>query len=428
MIVGVINMPGRKAYKGQSIKTRFFALGIPLFPTSTIYKVSQNLGIEIPMTGKDIYHAYAKVHFGLLGIAGLMFGSNMRGSESTTKIFLIIVSLGLLAASLKSWISNGEVKAEEAERRRIFSAASLYNMSPEELPFRVQQSLFRELLKIYVGKFSTVEWQQDILKGNIHKDNAALLYTMSYYQNTMTPAAANANMVKTVEDRIQQLKKGKTRVSDNSRSSSSTSSTQSTSSNQSSATTPPIHTVPPMATGFTASPPPTPKTKPQDQTTTPRANPSTSLPDSSSMNAKDRLKIIEAKEKMNGQLGLVGAMIFFAFVAVAFISGGGGMTMFYTFLGVFIVFALITASVFLIPYRNINKDLKNKEKIKVTVRVVDMQVEGGTAYLVVQANKYNIKTLTASKKYGTTALLNKDLEIYIGKESHTLLEILKVSY
>ncbi|MEL6973650.1 MAG: hypothetical protein AAFO02_26095 [Bacteroidota bacterium] len=62
------------------------------------------------------------------------------------------------------------------------------------------------------------------------------------------------------------------------------------------------------------------------------------------------------------------------------------------------------------------------------MRIKDMTEEFGTAYLVLKPNTYGIKKLTAPAKYYSTALLNQELEIYVAKESHTLLEIVGARY
>ncbi|MEL6973334.1 MAG: hypothetical protein AAFO02_24445 [Bacteroidota bacterium] len=126
MRIGIINMPGRKGYEDQSLRTRFFILGLPLFPTGCYYKISDNLGINIPLKGEDILHAFAKIHFGLLGVAGLMWSSSLYGASAVQKTLLILVSLLLLGFCLYSWMMHSQVQGEEEiAKRRIFGKAFL---------------------------------------------------------------------------------------------------------------------------------------------------------------------------------------------------------------------------------------------------------------------------------------------------------------
>jgi len=199
MVVGTIGMPGRLGFDGQSIKPKFFILGLPLFPTSCAYKVSQSLGIEIPITRKDAYHAYSKVHFGLIGLLGFVLSSNMRSSNGSMKIMLLAGSAILIGLSLYSWIKHSGPNEEQTIQRRIFGKAFQYNMPPEHLPHRVQVSLFKELQRTFIGKFKHANWQEDIKNKNVTKENFATLYTLAYYQKTLEDSSDHQYLFKEME-------------------------------------------------------------------------------------------------------------------------------------------------------------------------------------------------------------------------------------
>lgn len=427
-------MPGRNSYNGQSIRTRFFILGLPLFPTGCIYKISDNLGIDIPLTGKDILHAYAKIHLGLLGVVGLFWMSNLRGSEATMKPLVLLLSLALLGLSIYSWMKHSAADSEEEKRRRIFGNAFLYNMSPEYLPKNVQKSLFSELLKIYFGKFTKLDWQEDIRKGAVNKSNFHLLYTLAYYQKTLEPTPTHQALFTEIAAYLNKERSPKTNKQE-----SNNAEAKATVHAQAHTTAQPQNVAKEEPTlekvfqmmqdiktaeGTTK----TENTSSQASFSTKTAgatNPGE--PSTEPMVSADIFKLQDAKQSIIKQLALVAGFFVFGFVIMAVITANksllGGI-----FVICLVIYGVISAIVFLPNYLKIGRDIANRKKIKIKVRIKDMAEEAGTAYFILQPNRYRINKLTAPSKYYSTQLLNKELEIYVGKESHALLDIVGVRY
>ncbi|MEL6656196.1 MAG: hypothetical protein AAFY48_04040 [Bacteroidota bacterium] len=402
MKIGIINMPGRKGHEGQSLRTRFFILGLPLFPTGCYYKISDNLGINIPLSGEDILHAYAKIHFGLLGLAGLLWSSNLYGVSTVQKTLLILVSLALIGFCLYSWIMHSQVQGEEEiTKRRIFGKAFLYNMSPEYLPKNVQQSLFGELMKTYFGKFNKMEWQAEIHQNEVNKENYPLLYTLAYYQKTLEPTPTNEALFAKIEAYLEKRKASPTgeyakKATADTRQNFAGASFQKESQR---------HTF-------------------QSQTAKSTAQTKTAA---EPMSSQDVFKLHDAREEITKQLLMVGGFFLFGFIVTAVLSGQPAL-MGNVFIICLVLYGVISAIAFIPSYLRIRRDLKNRQKIKIKVRIKDMTEEFGTAYLVLKSNHYGIKKLTAPAKYYSTALLNQELEIFVAQESRTLLEIVGARY
>lgn len=419
MRIGVINMPGRNSYDGQSLRTRFFILGLPLFPTGCIYKISDNLGIDIPLRGKDVLHAYAKIHFGLLGFGGLMLSSSMRGSNVMMKSVLMLLCLGLVGFCIYSWVAHSSVNEEEEVQRKIFGKAFLYNMSPEYLPNHVQKSLFNELLKVYFGKFAKLDWEADVRQNNVNKENYPLLYTLAYYQKTIATTPANEALFAEVAAYLEKGKQFKTTTA-------AANNQAATASARANFATPVIETprqeprtayqsAPHTATGRESNANTSANTKQQNDSTPVE------------MSSKDIFTLHDARQSIVKQLFMVAGFFLFGFIIAAIFTGGTA-ALGIVFLICLTFYGVISAAVFLPGYLKIGRDIENRKKISVKVRIRDMAEEFGTAYLVLQSNRYGIKKLTAPAKYYSTGLLNKELEIYVGKESHTLLEIVGARY
>ena len=411
-------MPGRNSYDGQSLRTRFFILGLPLFPTGCIYKISDNLGIDIPLRGKDVLHAYAKIHFGLLGFGGLMLSSSMRGSNVMMKSVLMLLCLGLVGFCIYSWVAHSSVNEEEEVQRKIFGKAFLYNMSPEYLPSHVQKSLFNELLKVYFGKFAKLDWEADIRSRNVNKENYPLLYTLAYYQKTIAVTPTNEALFAEVAAYLEKGKQFERATT--------------TASNQGATASAQAN----FATPVTETPRQEPRTAYQSTTHTAtgkgaRENTSANTKQTDStpveMSSKDIFTLHDARQSIVKQLFMVAGFFLFGFIIAAIFTGGTA-SLGIVFLICLTFYGVISAAVFLPSYLKIGRDITNRKKISIKVRIRDMAEEFGTAYLILQSNRYGIKKLTAPAKYYSTGLLNKELEIYVGKESHTLLEIVGARY
>lgn len=416
MRIGIINMPGRNSYDGQSLRTRFLILGLPLFPTGCIYKISDNLGIDIPLGGKDVLHAYAKIHFGLLGIGGLIYASSFPSSGGVMKAIYMLLSLALIGFCIYSWAAHSSVSEEEEPQRRIFGKAFLYNMSPEYLPKNVQKSLFSELLKGYFGKFSKLDWEEDIRRKAVNKENYPLLYTLAYYQKTITATPANQVLFAEIAAYLDKGKNFETANAANTQAR--------TASAQANFTTPATETLrqEPITAYQSRAYTSTFTNTSGNFSTKEQAN--STVED---MTSKDIFALYDARQSIVKQLFMVAGFFVVGFIVAAIFTGGTA-ALGYVFLICLTFYGVISAAVFLPGYLKIGRDIENRKKISIKVRIRDMTEEFGTAYFILQPNRYGIKKLTAPAKFYSTGLLNKELEIYVGKESHTLLEIVTARY
>ena len=124
---------------------------------------------------------------------------------------------------------------------------------------------------------------------------------------------------------------------------------------------------------------------------------------------------------------MVFAFFLVAIFILAFSGFDSGTLLIATILCLLIVGGIV-GILFLPDYMKLQKDLKYRQKLRIKVRIQDLAKEGGNTYLVLKPNKYGISKLTASSKYYSTKLLNKDLDIFVSKEGHILLNIIGASY
>ena len=186
-------MPGREKFRDQSIKARFFILGLPLFPTGAIYQVTPSLGIPVPLTGHDTLHAFAKIHFPLLGVGAFLLAQEAARNATAFAAVLGLIALGLIALGLigfgvYSWIKVRDAAPEDHLKRRIFGKAFQYNMPPEYLPKDLAWKFQGELVNNYLMRHRSLNWQGHVDSGVVTKRDFPLLYTLAYYANYLSPS------------------------------------------------------------------------------------------------------------------------------------------------------------------------------------------------------------------------------------------------
>lgn len=145
------------------------------------------------------------------------------------------------------------------------------------------------------------------------------------------------------------------------------------------------------------------------------------------MTLSDVAKLRNAQDTVKRQAFMIFAFFPVALIVMAFLASNTTLLLQVAVICL-IILLIIVGSIFLPGYLKMEKDLENRQKMKVKIKIKDLAEEEGIAYLVVKPNQYGIKTIQAPSKYYSTSLLNKELEIYVSKESHTLLEIIEARY
>ncbi|MGX5818831.1 hypothetical protein ACWKWU_11580 [Chitinophaga lutea] len=189
ILIGTLSSGSLHDFEGQCIKTKFVIIGVPLFPVQTYYKITDNMGIPIPMNGKSVLHGYLRTTFLGLGFVGMIAASAMPKAA-------VVLSFLLIGLGIYSWVLfAGGVKDKESRTRTILGKGFNYNMLPEHLPQEVQIALFHEAeqkWKKLNGENSS--WIAAIAHG-ITPENKYLLYTLAYYANVMAGSEATVEML-----------------------------------------------------------------------------------------------------------------------------------------------------------------------------------------------------------------------------------------
>ncbi|MBX3220451.1 MAG: hypothetical protein KF795_08035 [Labilithrix sp.] len=141
--IGTMFMGEVDAVGAHSVQTKFFVLGVPLVPLSSVFFTAPGQGIEIPLHGKSVLAGYLRLGLGLatllLGIFAFVTPSYRRGFDD----FAGAIVCGV--AFIASFLVLGRVSAGEKARREILRARTGLAADPAILPTELRSTLEGEL-------------------------------------------------------------------------------------------------------------------------------------------------------------------------------------------------------------------------------------------------------------------------------------------
>lgn len=169
----------------QCIQTKFFLLGLPLFPIESTYKVSKTQGLEIPLNGRSVWLGYSRITLLVLGIAGMIFGPMMGDGDGGSPI-LKGVSMAMIINGVVAWVVLAGGSSKEKARRTIFEKAIGYNIQPQLLPANIQAAMFQRAEDKYRQGYPQSNWEHETMMSQLPEDQRNLLYTLNYYAFVLT--------------------------------------------------------------------------------------------------------------------------------------------------------------------------------------------------------------------------------------------------
>ncbi|NSL89522.1 hypothetical protein [Chitinophaga solisilvae] len=180
IMIGTIFTGSIHYYEDQGIRSKFFMLGLPLFPLSTYYKLAGNKAIAIPINGKSIWKGYSRTTLLAMGIAGVMFARELSLPQ-------LLLALAALLNGLYSWMTFPVTGKKEEATRSYISRAFEYNMLPELLPPKIRFALYEELENVCNTTLGIgADWEAMIAQEDISEHNKYLLFTMAHYNYVIT--------------------------------------------------------------------------------------------------------------------------------------------------------------------------------------------------------------------------------------------------
>jgi hypothetical protein len=202
IMIGTISTGTIYEYKSQSIKTKFVIIGIPLFPIGSFYKITNNLGIPIPLNKKSVWVGYSRTTLLAIGILLSLLSNHLFEYDAFEKTLFTILGVLLTLNGIANWILHWSLKPDEEKVREILHRAVNYNMLPEYLPIDVKVSLLKELLKKYSTQFPSSKWEDDIKYNNINESNKFILFSLAYYYYQIEPTEKNKSLLTSINNHL----------------------------------------------------------------------------------------------------------------------------------------------------------------------------------------------------------------------------------
>lgn len=175
-------------FNGQSIKTKFFILGIPLFPISSYYFVGKNKGMETPLIGKSARFGFART-FCLAAGLGLAITCqiNDHWPNREIKILAIAAACIFMFVAIYSWIKQQSIPESDKKYRLILEKAIGYNMLPSKLPKATRLQLRKVIASKMVEKYKEVDVNTIFTRTDYESSEIPLLYSMALYTESINP-------------------------------------------------------------------------------------------------------------------------------------------------------------------------------------------------------------------------------------------------
>ncbi len=202
MVIGTVFLGKVKEMNGQWIETKFFILGLPLFPTSsmlvTAAKHGSRQGMSIPLNATSIIAGYARLFTFIAAFILLALGLMGNAGPGSAGV-LITVALALAALWAFFYFSFGKPTTEEMEQRnRLGNATGIYAM-PHWFSFDDALANLKNYEYHYYQTFPNSNWKTDANNQIIPADKKALLYQIALFNFIIDSSAENEALLEKVE-------------------------------------------------------------------------------------------------------------------------------------------------------------------------------------------------------------------------------------
>lgn len=183
MIIGTVFLGRVKKFKSQQIQTKFFMLGIPLFPTGDSILVTSSgynsrQGIPLKLHSESVLAGYGRIFVLIACIVAFAF------EES----HILAVLLAALAIFLFAFYGRSTEKENEI-RSIIGDFTNVYAM-PEWMERGTVYSIYNQLSSVYESR--NRNWMTDIKQGNVL--NGKLAYAIALLYASYDPSEENLSL------------------------------------------------------------------------------------------------------------------------------------------------------------------------------------------------------------------------------------------
>jgi hypothetical protein len=202
MIVGTIFLGKVKEVNKQWIETKFFILGLPLFPLSSMLVTSSEFrsrqGMPIPLNTTSVIAGYGRLLTFLVGIVLFVFGLS-NPENDPFNITLAITGAALLALWFFLFFKFGKATEEESSvRSKIGNAIGVYAM-PNWFDFDTSYNCYKDLEFRYFDRFATKDWKADIEEGHLSAEKLSIIYPLALFNQMIDQSTESERLLHKAE-------------------------------------------------------------------------------------------------------------------------------------------------------------------------------------------------------------------------------------
>lgn len=175
----------------QSIQTKFFILGVPLFPTESYWSTQDTVngvvGFPIPIHGKSVLFGYLRMYSWLGALLAGVFAYVEHRSYSPEYGLMGLSAVLALTAVLSTFVLGGVGATEQRERAVLQRVTGLY-APPEILSPEKRAEIALGVVQAW-RKISDTPWEARIDSGRATGVELPVLYTIARYELDAARAA-----------------------------------------------------------------------------------------------------------------------------------------------------------------------------------------------------------------------------------------------
>lgn len=210
IIIGTVFLGKVNKVNDQCIESKFFILGIPLFPISSMYVLSSSYGkrqgFDIPVNGRSVLQGYGLIFFPLLFVGTLFLKTEFH--YETIPLFLLNMLAALFAIlfTYLLMVKKNERNIDHLKDRKRLGFALEINALPEMLPNPIFKAYYNGLKQELIANFGeNFDLQTIIRDQSITGSDLAKIYAYLRYNQLAQPSKMNSDQMRTVQMRLDKL-------------------------------------------------------------------------------------------------------------------------------------------------------------------------------------------------------------------------------
>lgn len=177
----------------QSVQTKFFILGVPLFPTESYWSTQDTangvIGFPIPIHGKSVLFGYLRMYTWLGALLAGIFAWIEHRSYDPEYGLMGLAAVCLVLAIVSTFVLGGVDAAEQKRRSVLHRVTGLY-APPEILSPEKREEIGLGLSRAWAKNSPELGWTARLDSGKATAAELPLLYTIARYELDATRAAS----------------------------------------------------------------------------------------------------------------------------------------------------------------------------------------------------------------------------------------------